>query len=166
MDEIRVRRSIASDHDFLWWLHRVTMKEYVDRTWGWDEEFQALAFRKAFATDRKEVRIVESAGERIGYLRVAQEPSRFFLAAIEIAPSHQGRGIGTSLIEGVCKRADSLGLPVELQVLKVNPARQLYERLGFLVQGETATHTLMRRDARSAARRGIGARRAPAGRVR
>jgi ribosomal protein S18 acetylase RimI-like enzyme len=32
---------------------------------------------------------------------------------------------------------------VTLQVLKVNPARRLYERLGFRVTGETPTHFLM-----------------------
>ena len=36
-------------------------------------------------------------------------------------------------------------MPVELQVLKVNPARRLYGRLGFQVTGETETHYLMQR---------------------
>ena len=35
------------------------------------------------------------------------------------------------------------GLPTRLQVLRVNPARHLYERLGFAVVGETPTHYLM-----------------------
>ncbi len=149
--EIRVRAAAATDYDFLWWLHQVTMKDYVDRTWGWDHEFQATRFRDAFATDQTELQIVQCAAESIGYIRVVEEPARLFLAAIEIAPSYQRRGIGTSLIEGVCGRADSMGLPVELQVLKVNPATQLYERLGFTTQGETETHYLMRLDTTSAA---------------
>jgi len=33
---------------------------------------------------------------------------------------------------------------VELYVLKVNPARGLYERLGFAIIGETETHHIMR----------------------
>src|SRR5207248_4890163 len=36
------------------------------------------------------------------------------------------------------------GQSVGLQVLKVNPARSLYKRLGFLTTGQTATHYLMR----------------------
>jgi hypothetical protein len=37
-------------------------------------------------------------------------------------------------------------VPTVLQVLKVNPARQLYERLGFRRVGETATHFKMQAD--------------------
>jgi ribosomal protein S18 acetylase RimI-like enzyme len=40
--------------------------------------------------------------------------------------------------------ARALNLPAALQVLKTNPAKQLYERLGFQVTGETASHYLMR----------------------
>ena len=145
MHEMRVRPSRPSDYDFLWWLHQATMKEYVDKTWGWDGDVQARAFQHAFETDHEGLQIIEYTGERIGYIRVVAEPSRLFLAAIELAPSHQRRGIGTALIEDVCGRADSMELPVELHVLKVNPAKHLYERLGFVTQGETETHYLMRR---------------------
>ncbi len=44
-------------------------------------------------------------------------------------------------------QARAEGVPVALQVLKVNPARHLYERLGFSVVGETAMHCLMRTEA-------------------
>jgi ribosomal protein S18 acetylase RimI-like enzyme len=37
-------------------------------------------------------------------------------------------------------------LPVSLRVLKINPARQLYLRLGFSVIGETETHYWMRKE--------------------
>lgn len=36
--------------------------------------------------------------------------------------------------------------PVWLQVLKVNPARALYERLGFRVVGQSDTHWHMLRE--------------------
>jgi hypothetical protein len=43
--------------------------------------------------------------------------------------------------------SDQTQLPVKLRVLKVNPARRLYERLGFIHKGETPTHYLMERAA-------------------
>jgi hypothetical protein len=51
------------------------------------------------------------------------------------------------LIRRLCDQADAANLPLELQVLKVNPARRLYERLGLTVIGETDTHYLMQRPA-------------------
>lgn len=44
----------------------------------------------------------------------------------------------------IMEEARGLGLPVRLQVLKVNTrARALYERLGFRCTGHTGTHDLM-----------------------
>jgi hypothetical protein len=54
--------------------------------------------------------------------------------------------------------ADAKGLPARLRVLRVNPARQLNERLGFVVTGQTETHFLMEhavpRDSTAARRQG------------
>ncbi len=62
-----------------------------------------------------------------------------FLANIEILPDYQGRGLGAAIIHGIIAEADAHHLPVRLQVLKINPARRLYERLGFVITGETET---------------------------
>ncbi|MHC4780253.1 MAG: N-acetyltransferase [Planctomycetota bacterium] len=48
-----------------------------------------------------------------------------------------------SLILDLQERAREEHLPVRLQVLKVNPARHLYERLGFRCCCETKTHLRM-----------------------
>jgi ribosomal protein S18 acetylase RimI-like enzyme len=44
----------------------------------------------------------------------------------------------------VLDEARRSGKPVALQVLKVNPARRLYERLGFSVTGENETLYFMK----------------------
>lgn len=48
------------------------------------------------------------------------------------------------MVGDLLAEAAAAAIPVELQVLKVNPARSLYERLGFAVFDETETHHLMR----------------------
>ena len=144
MGIVTLRPAVADDFEFLWWLHQAAMREYVDQTWGWDDAFQAQRFRDAFVTDRTGLEIVEDGAERIGCLRVVRDQARWFLAAIVIVPSRQGQGIGTRLVASLCRDADTLGLPVHLQVLKVNPAIHLYQRLGFTVTGETPTHYTLR----------------------
>jgi len=47
----------------------------------------------------------------------------------------------------VLAEADREGLPVRLQVPPTNPARRLYQRIGFTVERETAAHVLMVRPA-------------------
>jgi ribosomal protein S18 acetylase RimI-like enzyme len=143
--DVSARQATDDDFDFLWWLHRATMSEYVDQTWGWDDELQEKRFRRRFGPHR--IQIVCYQGEPIGCISVEREPFRIFLGVIKIAPAYQRRGIGSYLVQGLCDEADAAGVPLELQVLKVNPARRLYERLGLVTVGETETHYLMRRTA-------------------
>jgi len=53
---------------------------------------------------------------------------------IQIHPDFQGRGFGNSVIKQILDNSKSK--PVELSVLKSNPARRMYERLGFKVTGK------------------------------
>ncbi len=142
--QISLRPATREDYDFLWWLHRVALKPYVEKTWGWDEQWQARHFHDRFDPATRE--IIEGDGVPIGCISVERQEDRVFLAVIEIAPDHQNRGIGTKLVQALCDEADGKGVPVELQVIKVNhSARRFYERLGFVVVGETESHFRMRR---------------------
>jgi len=61
-----------------------------------------------------------------------------------VLPTHQNQRLGTNVMQGLLAAAREKQIPLSLQVLKVNPARTLYERLGFAVIGETPTHYQMR----------------------
>jgi ribosomal protein S18 acetylase RimI-like enzyme len=55
-----------------------------------------------------------------------------FLLLVELSPTHQGRGIGSRLIQQLLDRAAVEGKPLALNVLEVNRrAYALYRRLGF-----------------------------------
>jgi ribosomal protein S18 acetylase RimI-like enzyme len=55
----------------------------------------------------------------------------------------RGRGLGGAIVRSIVEDATRRRSPVRLQVLRPNPARRLYERLGFRVVGETVTHVEM-----------------------
>ena len=115
------------------------MQPYVERVWGWDEEYQERRFRQGY--DHTETQVVLVDGRAVGLLRVSERESAVFIDQVEIVPDYQGQGIGTSLINNLLAR----GRRVELGVLKVNvDARRLYERLSFRVIGDTETHCHMR----------------------
>lgn len=80
--------------------------------------------------------ILESAGQAIGLLKVLRESPQWQLVQVQLMPSFQGQGIGGRLVASVVREAGAAGVPVVLSVLKANPARQLYERLGFKVIAE------------------------------
>lgn len=130
------------DRDWLYALLRASMRDYVAQTWGaWDEVFQRSRFDDHFTTVDQQIIVVD--GAEVGVLIVHHEATRLVLEEIQLLPDHQSRGIGTAVIGDLLTGAAVAALPVELQVLKVNPASALYERLGFAVVGETETHHLM-----------------------
>jgi ribosomal protein S18 acetylase RimI-like enzyme len=134
-----LRPATADDYPFLYDLHVAAMKDYVARTWGWDDAFQRKMFADKFRPEGSQV--VVAGGRDVGV--VERRPDAWFIANIEIAPAAQGRGLGAAIVLDLLATAARDGLPVRLQVLKVNPARRLYERLGFAITGETPTHYLM-----------------------
>lgn len=121
----------------------------MEATYGtWDEAWQREAFASKYAdlaSPAYTLEVVLVAGDEIaGYLHVESEPDVVLLANIRVAPEWQRHGLGAALVETVV--AAAAPLPVELAVLRVNPARALYERLGFHVVEETATHFRMRHE--------------------
>ena len=84
--------------------------------------------------------VIEVDGRAAGCLSVEEFVDRVALNRIFLLPDVQRRGVGTELICAVRDRAHARGLPLVLTVQRVNPARALYERLGFAVVSETSTH--------------------------
>jgi ribosomal protein S18 acetylase RimI-like enzyme len=138
-----LREARADDLDFLLALHEATMREYVERVWGWDDEQQASILQSRFRRQRWQ--IIRSDNQDVGLLVVEDEEDAMRLAEIEILPEWQGRGIGSSIVRWLMQEAAGAGKPLTLRVLHVNErARALYERLGFRPFKEIETHTYLR----------------------
>ena len=129
------------DFEFLRLLHRAALKEYVEQTWGWDEEFQQKDFTANFRAGVGEIIVFN--GEDAGFWWTIEKENEILLASVRLLSEFQNKGIGTKLIPELIDRSQK---PIRLQVLKVNPARRWYEKLGFRIVDETATHFLMKRD--------------------
>jgi len=141
--ELRPARD--GDREWLYALHCASMRDVVERTWGWDEAWQRAHFDSRFAPAG--ISVITVGGRDVGILSLQARPAELYVAALEIAPEMQGRGLGTAVMRRVLGEGASRGLPVTLQVLKANEgARRLYERLGFQVSGEVERHLRMRHD--------------------
>ena len=131
-----LRQATHDDYDFLYQLHVAAMREYVEATWGWQEEWQEEYFARKFDPENRQ--IIQIEDQDAGVIALEQRVEELYIALIEILPTFQRRGVGTSIVRQIINTAHSDGLPVILHVLKTNtPARRLYERLGFaIVQDE------------------------------
>ena len=126
---LELRAAASSDREFLWEVHRTALRPVVEATWGWDETFQAHYFAEHFTTSDRFIVCVD--GVDAGVVQFTAKVDHLFLASVALLPEHQGRGIGTDLVKMVLAEGRRRNLPVRLQVLKVNRAKKLYERLGF-----------------------------------
>lgn len=140
--EIALRPATSEDIDVLFGIHRAAMRAYVEQAYGpWDEAWQAAFFRDHFDTAVR--RAVQADGASIGFVDVIEREDDVWISELVLDPAWHNRGIGTELLRGAMGIAMARGVPARLQVLQVNPARRLYERLGFVEHGVTATHYLM-----------------------
>ncbi|HEX4144618.1 MAG TPA: GNAT family N-acetyltransferase [Pirellulales bacterium] len=139
-----MRQATHADAAFLFALNRQTMHDYVCQTWGsWDDAFQTKFFAEHFRPAENHMILMDN--EPIGLLSVLRSPERHFVRALQVSIGWQRRGIGTAVMQTLLAEARERGVPLELQVLKVNaPARRLYGRLGFRATAENATHVSMR----------------------
>ena len=87
--------------------------------------------------------IVVLDGADIGRLLVEHRDEDLRLMDMGLLPEFRGRGIGTDLVNSIIKRAETIGLPAILHVESFNPAKRLYERLGFVDDGEVGAYRRM-----------------------
>jgi GNAT superfamily N-acetyltransferase len=78
-------------------------------------------------------------------LRPSVERGFLYVSILAVAEPHRRQGIATALMERVIAGADRLGLGVALDTAIDEPARDLYERLGFQVM-ETRETTPAQRE--------------------
>ena len=89
--------------------------------------------------------VIEVGGRPAGRLYVARWEREIRIVDIALLPEFRGRGLGTALLRDLMAEADAAGKPLSIHVEMNNPARSLYERLGFRPAGEHGVYVLMER---------------------
>jgi ribosomal protein S18 acetylase RimI-like enzyme len=88
---------------------------------------QETGYRQQFPNSER--RIVEVHGAPVGRMVVDIRPERLHLVDIALMPAYHRRGIGGELLKRLI--AEAAGRPIGLHVSTSNPARRLYEQVGF-----------------------------------
>jgi GNAT superfamily N-acetyltransferase len=103
---------------------------------------------RAFARQWRvtEVRIIAVAGEDIGWLQTKMTDGALFLGQLYLSKHMQHQGIGTRVLQMLIEQARRAGRPFTTGVVKINPARRLYERLGFRPTHEDEHKVYMQRE--------------------
>jgi ribosomal protein S18 acetylase RimI-like enzyme len=138
-----LREATPEDFDFAKVVKLEGLRPYIEKLWGWDDEVEERQFRENF--DPSTATIISAEDGNVGFYELVDRGFELFLAGIYIDAKFRGRGLGTAVLRHLLAIARARQLPLALRVLKPNPARRLYERLGFRATRATKTHVLMSR---------------------
>jgi len=106
----------------------------------WNEQEKVAFLDMQFAAQTRdyernypdcEFQIIEMAGECIGRLYIDRREEAIDIIDIALLPSVRRRGIGRMLLDEVLAEAAASRRAVRIYVEHFNPARHLYDRLGF-----------------------------------
>jgi ribosomal protein S18 acetylase RimI-like enzyme len=148
---ITLRPAGASDRDVLLRIYASTREEEL-RLVDWSADQKAAFARMQFEAQDAYYRehyhpvtldVIEIDGEPAGRLYVARWEDEIRIIDIALLPDYRGRGIGTTLISALVAEAAATGKRLSIHVELHNPARRLYERLGFVSVEERGLYLLM-----------------------
>jgi ribosomal protein S18 acetylase RimI-like enzyme len=141
-DSLTLRRANAEDAEFAFGVLKETTRDYAVAIWGtwWEEQSRRETVEQVTA-GRTE--IIEFNHVPIGVQLIDRPGTHIQLVQLYIAKEFQRRGFGSQLINNLFLEAKAANLPIRLRVLAVNPAKALYERLGFVVVETTKERLFM-----------------------
>ena len=149
----RLRPASDADRQFLLELYAETRAAELALT-NWDDDAKRAFVEQQFTAQDFHYRthypgatldVIEIEGQRAGRLYVHRGERDIRIMDILVAPRFRGRGLGTELLRGLMDEADASGRTLSIHVELNNPARSLYDRLGFRPIREHGVYVLMER---------------------
>ena len=148
---VTLRPVTAEDEGFLYSVYASTREaELADVDWTeedkaaflWQQfEAQARHYREQY--DGAVYDVIEVDGRPAGRLYVARWADEIRIMDIALLPENRRRGIGTGLLRELLDEGARTGKRVTVHVEQFNPARRLYERLGFRWARDVGVYVLM-----------------------
>jgi ribosomal protein S18 acetylase RimI-like enzyme len=151
--EPRLRPVCGDDREFLLDLYD-SVRERELAHLPWDPGMRRAFIEQQFSAQDAHYRehypgatldVIEIDGEPAGRLYVHRGPSDIRIMDIALARAFRRRGIGSGLLRSLIAEAQESTRKLSIHVEMNNPARRLYERLGFRPAGEHGVYVLMER---------------------
>ncbi|WP_136068460.1 GNAT family N-acetyltransferase [Modicisalibacter radicis] len=137
-----LRQALDSDIEFLLNLRDITMGKYL-KDCGMPITKDAYLSRILYEFEH--AKLIEVAGSSAGLFKAKfnGDSNEWYLAQIQVHPNYQNQKIASSLISMLIGKASATDSTVGLSVVKTNPAKHFYSRLGFETVGENEFEYIM-----------------------
>jgi len=143
LKQIAFRPASAEEFEYCKRAYFEQMRWIIDEG-NLDRVAQAASFEQQW--EQAQVRILTMDGRDVGWMKSFPREDRLFLAQLIVDGAIQRRGIGTQAMRRHITEGAAAGQTVCLDVVKINRALRLYERLGFRITGEEPRKFHMRRN--------------------
>jgi GNAT superfamily N-acetyltransferase len=137
LENLVTLRAVAEcDGEQLATLRVQAMRESLEQIGRFDARRARERFLSGFSP--LETRHVLEGELKVGFVVVRNVGSELLLDHLYIHPEHQGKGIGSAVLEVVFAHADSVGKSIRVGALSQSRSNEFYTRHGFVVteQGE------------------------------
>jgi ribosomal protein S18 acetylase RimI-like enzyme len=138
-DAITYRPATPADVPFLRYLYGTTREDEI-RMVPWSDEQKAQFLDMQFNAQKRhyeefypqcEFLVMEADGKAVGRLYIDRRTDDIEIIDIALLPEYRGHGIGGVLLEEILAEGRETKRRVQIYVENFNPARHLYDRLGF-----------------------------------
>lgn len=141
--DYRIRPARQDDREGIYALKSASIRPYVEKIWGWDEEYQRNDFEADFLKISHFL-LIEANGEFAGFVHFYFSNPYYEIAEFHLIPEYRGKGIGSSVLRSFQEECVSLNRKLRIGCFKENHrAKHLYRKLGFTQTGETDTHCIL-----------------------
>jgi len=148
---ITLRPATPADRPFLERVYAESRADELSAT-GWPDDEKDAFCRSQFAAQDSHYRtyypdceylVVERDGEAVGRLYRELRTDEIRIVDIALLSAARGHGIGGRLMRRILAEAGAADLMVRIHVERTNPARHLYDRLGFRLVEEGDVYDLL-----------------------
>ncbi len=118
------------DYEFIFYIIKLTLKEYIDSLWGWNEDVEHLFFKEEMTEEN--AFIIKVDNERIGYLSLLRKKDEVEIENLLLLPQFQNKGLGRGIIKNLIEECRKEEKKLVLKTFKANKrANKFYRKLGF-----------------------------------
>ena len=141
--DYKIRIATPNDHDLLYTLKAESVRPYVEKIWGWDEDYQRKDFDSEFS-HMEQFNVIEVDSKFAGFVQYYFECPYFEVVEIHLLPGYRGNGIGSEILRYLQKVCIAQDRKIRIGCFKENHrAKALYQKLGFMQTEETDTHYIL-----------------------
>lgn len=141
MVNYELRDCSVDDADFILELKELCFKWYIEIIYGWDKADQRQKTINELNRLADKMKVITIDNKDIGITTFYEDTDTYVIGMLMIHPDYQNKGIATSILNKYISIAKAEKKKIILKTYIKNPARRLYERLGFNISHVDETHT-------------------------